>query len=483
MVARLFCAGLLAPLLVAVCSPSVPAPAPSATDSPVPAGPSTPAAASGATTPAVSASPTPAPRLPDGAELAPIDVGPGIDLPKDVALIIETGCWQCDGPTTSLTRVHWQATAGQYVFEPLISAETMGIAPHVVQTEKGPIELGPVIRGFAAEPDASDIVVGICTAGFCGGLEAPSADAVTSLFRSRDGGVTWADYGTLAGAVFISGAIRNGEILVGRYSRETAATVPPGGTPPPLKSPDYYVYPGGEATSTPAGADAYWRPVILPGGDVAWLTHDGRLVDVAGAQIAATGGSFGYLPRVYAAPGGIALEWGYANAGPNYLGVFDANGHAPLVYQFPSFFLPGPWIGNLRLFGNTGVGTGQPTVPLPSFSAGYLPALVDLNERLVHPIVRPFLDPGASPGRNHVVAVQRGTLLRVVNTGSCLNVRAAPDAAAPALDCVADGVLLSLGIGNGQYPGGVYDVGGATWYSVITPAGGEGFASGEYLER
>ena len=428
-------------------------------------------------TPAVSASPTAAPRLPDGAELAAVGFGPGIDLPKDVALIIETGCWQCDGPTTSLTRVYWQSATGRYVFENLVTPEKLGIGTRIVQTEKGPQEVSPEIAGFVAAPDASDIVVDICT-GSCG-MGGPGPDARTSLFRSRDGGITWQGYGKLGPGEFMTGEMKDGNVVVARYPDDTPATVPPGGTPPPPAPPAYHFYPSGEAISTPAGADGYWQPVILPGGDVAWLTHDGRLVDVGGGQIAATGGSFGYLPRVYTAPGGIALEWGYEEVERNYFAVFDAGGRTRLVYRFPEFLLPGPWIGDLRLFGNTGLDGSQLSAPPPFLN--YLPALVDLSERLVHPIVRPFLDPGAPRGRNHVVAIQRGKLLRVVNTGSCLNVRAGPDRTAAVLDCAADGVLLRQGAGIAQYPGGVGDDGG--WYSVITPAGGEGFASGEYLER
>jgi len=81
-------------------------------------------------------------------------------------------------------------------------------------------------------------------------------------------------------------------------------------------------------------------------------------------------------------------------------------------------------------------------------------------------------------------AVQRGSFARVVNTdNTCLNIHSAPRLDAPILDCAAEGVLLRLGIGTAEAPGGVYDVGGVTWFSVITPSGVDGFASGDYLER
>jgi hypothetical protein len=45
----------------------------------------------------VSPSPTPDPNL--------IRWGPDIDLPNDMAMIIEPGCWACDGPSGPLVRV------------------------------------------------------------------------------------------------------------------------------------------------------------------------------------------------------------------------------------------------------------------------------------------------------------------------------------------------------------------------------------------
>jgi hypothetical protein len=79
-------------------------------------------------------------------------------------------------------------------------------------------------------------------------------------------------------------------------------------------------------------------------------------------------------------------------------------------------------------------------------------------------------------GRNYVRAVLHGPFARVVDTGSCLNVRAEPAIAAPVLACAADGVLL-------RDTGESREVDGASWRRVITPAGVEGWAQTQYLER
>jgi hypothetical protein len=79
-------------------------------------------------------------------------------------------------------------------------------------------------------------------------------------------------------------------------------------------------------------------------------------------------------------------------------------------------------------------------------------------------------------GRNYVRAVLQGPFARVVDTGSCLNVRAEPGMTADVLACAADGVLL-------RDTGESREVDGATWRRVATPAGIEGWASEEFLER
>jgi hypothetical protein len=79
-----------------------------------------------------------------------------------------------------------------------------------------------------------------------------------------------------------------------------------------------------------------------------------------------------------------------------------------------------------------------------------------------------------------VAGIQRGPFARVVNTGSCVNVREAPDISATVLECAHDGVLLldieyaSRLVSYTPVPG---------WVEVRTPAGNHGWAAAEYLER
>jgi hypothetical protein len=66
---------------------------------------------------------------------------------------------------------------------------------------------------------------------------------------------------------------------------------------------------------------------------------------------------------------------------------------------------------------------------------------------------------------------------RVVNTeGTCLNIRVLPNTSAASLDCAAEGVFL-------RDLGQVAEAEGVVWLHVSTPAGIEGWASTQYLER
>ena len=105
----------------------------------------------------------------------------------------------------------------------------------------------------------------------------------------------------------------------------------------------------------------------------------------------------------------------------------------------------------------------------------FVPAVFDLETGEARPLAGPFHDLPLS-GRNYVRAVLHGPFARVVDTGSCLNVRSEPSEAADALTCAADGVLL-------HDTGDTREVDGVTWRRVVTPAGVEGWANSQYLER
>jgi hypothetical protein len=107
--------------------------------------------------------------------------------------------------------------------------------------------------------------------------------------------------------------------------------------------------------------------------------------------------------------------------------------------------------------------------------AGYLPSVVDTSVATIHPLTDAFASPDFPGGRNEIVAVQIGPFARVVNTGSCLNVRYQPSPDALVIGCFSDGVLLR-DISHGLIHAG-------EWVQVVAPGGNIGWASTQYLER
>jgi len=116
--------------------------------------------------------------------------------------------------------------------------------------------------------------------------------------------------------------------------------------------------------------------------------------------------------------------------------------------------------------------------PIEGFIAAPRPALLDLSTGEYRLMPNPFGEyevPFLPYGHAIVTAVQLGPFARVVDTGSCLRVRAEPSLTGAVIDCMADGVLLRDGEET-------RDSGGATWLRVTTPAGIQGWASTAFLE-
>jgi len=423
-----------------------------------------------------SATPTPSAAGTTGGTTTPTPVGvagaiplalaDGVDLPDNLALIIETGCIGCDGPTTSLLRVY-RAADGNYATDTLFTPATVGVGPITVQTNKGPEERQPGIAGFAITADASDIVVGTTY-----GLDLGPPTETTTLFRSRDGGITWSDFGSLEAGDFMSEDLVDGQVIVGHYDANTQ-TVAPSSTPfyPPAA---YRLYPSGDPIQRPPGANAFWSPTRLSDGTVGWRTDDGRLLSSAGDELLSVNGRLvAYRNSSFNPPGANAVVWSPDGSATttSYLQVVDPNGKSSATYSLPEFVIPGVWASGSLALGN--VSLPEPS-PLPSggVSMTTVPALIDLKDLAVKPVTGLFGDAAFPRGRNFVAATMAGPRARVADTGSCLNVRAEASATAAVVECAADGVLLE-NLGPASDP---------AWLHVRTLAGNEGYASVDYLQ-
>jgi hypothetical protein len=391
-----------------------------------------------------------------GVRSQPLQIGAERPLPDGVAVLVVTGCWQCDGPATGIVRVYRDAAG-------VTHTDTL------LQRTEG-AQNQPYISGVAAAPDASDIAVSICTRGYCGALNAITSDARTSVLRSRDGGVTWAELADLDGAYSVDALDRHGIILSGPYPARDAAAPP--------AAPTFWRYPGRQPVIPPLGAER-GRPVVLAGGDLGWRSDDGRRLLATDGRVILRLDLGEHSAGITPAPDGerFAVSWWDVppgqppSTGRYYLGILGADDRLRSVFASDGVVRAGVWLDDRSVLGNVSVTAAQLTTPPPEPFLGYVPALIDLESGRAEPIVEGF---GA--GRNQIRAVMRGPFARVRGTGDCLAVRAAPRRDAPAMACVADNVLLrDL---NEMHAGA-----GDRWLKVATPAGIEGWSNAGYLER
>jgi len=421
------------------------------------------------TTPTAVASPTPVPtatpQVIDGVKVVPLQFGEEAEIPFDVALIVETGCYYCDGPSTGLYRVYRDAS-GQVRTDALFTLEALDLTPRGASHEEAWAN-EPYITGLAPNDDASEIAAGVCTRGYCGGLGFPTADAQTTLYRSPDGGVTWTQLAVMDGGAWVVAVVKDGVVVSGPYDTEEESP------------PKFSLFPGGEPVQPPQSPPGVsgW-PLSLPGGELAWRTEDGHLLRSDGSEVLALDEGT-YVGDIVPDAGGdrLAVTWSTESpSSQSRIGVFSGDGRPISAFSLSDSARVGGWLSDTLVAGNVGVPSGLLPTPEPgSYAMNFVPAIFDLEAGEAHPLAGPFHELPLS-GRNYVRAVPHGPFARVVNTGACLNVRQAPGTSAPVLACAADDVLL-------KDTGETREVDGAIWQRVVTPAGLEGWASSQYLER
>ncbi len=440
--------------------------------SPTPMTNSTASSTPGATvspTLSVSPSPTPDPNL--------IRWAPDIELPDDMALIIEPGCWACDGPGGGPSvRVYRDSTGVRT--EQLFTGFENNLPRVTYDSPSGPQEALANMTGGAATEDASVMAVGFCAKGGCefsnglGGTFDPESEGVA--FRSMDGGVTWQEIGT-GGPVFsVAGALADGRVLIATGDRDDGQS-------------HYSLLPDNTPVTAPV-VGAY--PVTLSN-EILWETNDGRLLLADGTPIftALYPNDYVYYGSIAGAfrgprDGDLLVSWMLPVPTPrpdNYVDQFAlaeirvVDGQATIARQSKiDGYLAA--IGWWSTKDDRAVITIVPEDATHSYSnQSPLPAIVDLRAGTFSLIPGPFKSdmPGySSLGRTIVHAVQTGPFARVTGTGSCLNIRTDPSVSGTVLTCAADGVLLRE----------TSDV-GAGWVSVMTTGGTQGWASAAFLER
>lgn len=396
-----------------------------------------------------SATPTPATKTIDvNGRAVPFytaQVLPPLTAPRSLSLVVTHGCAWCDVPDQTIERVSWDG-AGTVRTETLFSAQREG---------------GSYITGIAATPDGGVIVAGVCVRSYCGPMGSTFySDAMVKLFRSMDGGVTWAELATVNGYAFPLGIASDGQAIVFRVDSTTNGYVAK--------------LPSGERFATPvAAADSDWPQVL--GSEPWWDPGRGRtLVSPSRTwtlDIPVGSGS----PRVFWwGKEGAVYQWFDRNApgAKSYIGDAYVGGELRAAWEVAAYDLTlRTWPHQTRLLANASFDGNRELPVLIGHEA-------DPNELTIQAIDVPAFPPN---DRNKVVAGMIG-FVRVTGTGDCLRVRSAPSTSANELGCYKDGVLLW----DAQQ---TVDADGRTWMKVLTPTppndwvGQEGWAASEYLER
>jgi hypothetical protein len=340
--------------------------------------------------PSAHATATPLVRLPvldpvgslAGIETVQVRLGAEQPLPEGMSLIVESRCPGCAEPLRlqRLSRPGGGALAAERVF----SLEGLGLPPRVVELGGSRIEEAPYVSGFAAAEDGSDIVAGVCTRGVCGPLEAPTPDAETTLFRSRDGGTAWERWGVLESGQHVGGVLVDGRLVAVRWDGSVVR--------------GWGILPGEDEVYPPPGFEPF-PPSVVSNEALVWRVGPNQLVDSGGRTVMYLGGTVDLAPPVLrdSSSGrllvsatdrrrGVSMPLHLVARVEPYAGVLE-------LYELPVSVTLGAVLDAFHLVAAAGL------------EPGAAPVIVDLSAAAIHPIEGAAVALG--PGEHRVIAVIR----------------------------------------------------------------------------
>ena len=365
-----------------------------------------------------------------------------IDFPEDLMILVETGCTQCDGPTQELYRV-WR-NSGETHVEHLIEAAISGSE-------------NAYITSFALRPDMSDIVVSVCTD--CGGRGRPLTSSPVTLYRSRDGGLTWSSiHTTLAGTQVFVHAVTAKGVAVYDFGGENLR------------------YLDGAEIESPEGAEAVHYSSQWTG-ELRWVAGEGREVlndDGTTLAIVEPGGRIDSIAirRDWRVPTPF-VGWVEAASGPGFAGwnvTHTTTDYMQIGFNSDTFVAPIAILDDTSVLGRMSSNENP---------YGGTIGFIDISRGVLTPIhgvllQEPFGNGEFPRGRNALVGAVEGPFLRVTTTTPCVEIRLETDMQSEVLTCAVDGVVV-------QDLESTITAGAQQWNRVRLLNGREGYAASEFL--
>jgi hypothetical protein len=352
--------------------------------------------------------------LPTAVDSAPqLAIGEPIAFPDNTTMIIETGCWSCDGPAEALYRVSRHG----------------GEAPRVellFEADQRRNE-GAYITSLALTPDASEIVVAVCTTGYCGGLANPTPGAAATFYRSTDLGSSWHLIGTSSEAMAVVAITLRGIVLTFDYSSFWFNN----GEPLTKPAPDAEIVFG----SRRSGEVIWW----LPATRTLLAPASGQTINVPDASYAPdTSLNAGQPPLIVWSPDYDARTETF----PGFrLSTVAQDGTLASISSPLAFIMPAAWLAD-------GLVVASVETPAPVEHEGRrfefmrpIPSVIDFETGVVHPIAGVF-EPPVFGGRNRVLAVVTTASYLRVEVEGCLLLRDRPRRNGAVIGCVPSGTLL-----------------------------------------
>lgn len=217
----------------------------------------------------------------------PVEIGPGPGQ-LDVALYIEQGCTQCDGPPATLERI-WRDENGTLQRRVLFSTPT-----------------GSTYMTSTAVAGDWTLYTTACF-GECAEVGSYVNNGYTLIYTSTDDGETWeASEPSQSARRFLDGTMPDGQVvLMERAAYASGATAPP---------PTFRAFPSGVELFPPA-PDTWPQVTADPEHPVVWAEYEtGKVFLTGGAEVPipplGTPDSSG-TPRIFGTqpPSGLGLLW------------------------------------------------------------------------------------------------------------------------------------------------------------------------------